>query len=160
ATDAVALDPAGSNDIPSFDVQSNIFENLVRHDENMELHPGLAESWEAIDETTWEFTLQEGVTFHDGSDFNAEAVKANIDRILDPDVAALAGHLIDMIDEVEIVDDYTVRFITEYPFGGLPAHLAHPTAAMVSTQQIEEDYAEMEEGAEPGSVINEHPIGT
>src|SRR5690625_537726 len=160
ASDVVALDPAGSNDIPSFDVQSNIFENLIRHDENMELQPALAESWEAIDETTWEFKLQEGVTFHDGSEFNAEVVKANIERVLDPDVAALAGHLIAMIEEVEVVDDYTVRFITEYPFGSLPAHLAHPTASMISLPQIEEDYAAMEEGAEPGSVINENPIGT
>src|SRR5690625_2403646 len=160
ASDVVALDPAGSNDIPSFDVQSNIFENLIRHDENMELQPALAESWEAIDETTWEFKLQQGVTFHDGSDFNAEVVKANIDRVLDPDVAALAGHLVAMIEEVEIVDDYTVHFITEYPFGSLPSHLAHPTASMISLQQIEEDYAAMEEGKEPGDVINENPIGT
>src|SRR5699024_10693158 len=74
ASDVVALDPAGSNDIPSFDVQSNIFESLIRHDENMELQPALAESWEAIDETTWEFKRQKGVTFHDGSDFNAEEI--------------------------------------------------------------------------------------
>jgi len=159
-SDIVALDPTSVNDVPSFDVQFNIYEKLVWHDENMELQPGLAESWEAIDETTWEFKLQEGVKFHDGSAFNAEVVKANIERVLDPDIAAPAGYLIDMIEEVEIVDDYTVRFITEYPFSGLPAHLTHPTASMLSLPQIEEDYAAMETGAEPGSIVNEHPIGT
>ncbi|WP_163969780.1 glutathione ABC transporter substrate-binding protein [Oceanobacillus halotolerans] len=159
-SDAVALDPTGVNDVPSFDVQFNIFEKLVWQDENMELQPGLAESWEAIDETTWEFKLQEGVKFHDGSDFNAEVVKANIERIQNPDVSAPTAYLVDMISEVQIVDDYTVCFITEYPFGGLPAHLGHPVASMVSLEQIEEDYAAMEDGAEPGSVINEHPIGT
>ncbi|WP_100011518.1 glutathione ABC transporter substrate-binding protein [Lentibacillus sediminis] len=159
-SDAISLDPTGANDVPSFNVQYNIFETLVRHDENMELQPELAKSWENIDENTWEFKLQEGVTFHDGSEFNAEVVKANLERVQDPDVAAPAGYLLEMIEEIEVVDEYTVRLTTEYPFGGLPAHLAHPTAGMVSPEQIEADYAAMEEGNEPGSVINQTPIGT
>src|SRR5699024_10799422 len=65
-----------------------------------------------------------------------------------------------MIEEVEIVADYTVRFIMEYPFSAIPSHFAHNVGGMVSKEQIEEDYAAMEEGNEPGSVINEHPIGT
>src|SRR5699024_1433328 len=159
-SDAVSLDPAGVNDVPSYDVQSNIFERLVRQNEDMELTPVLATDWEAIDEVTWEFTLQEGVTFHDGSDFNAEVVKANVERVLDPEVASPAANYLAMIEEVEVVDDYTVRFITKFPFSALPAHFAHNVGGMVSKEQIEEDYAAMEEGNEPGSVINEHPIGT
>src|SRR5690625_3269655 len=76
SADAVSLDPAGSNDVPSSDIQANIFEALVKQDENLELQPGLAESWEAIDDTTWEFKLRKDVKFHDGSDFNADVVKA------------------------------------------------------------------------------------
>ncbi|MBR3121279.1 MAG: glutathione ABC transporter substrate-binding protein, partial [Oceanobacillus sp.] len=87
-SDAVTLDPAGSNDVPSRDIQFNIFERLINQNEQMELEPGLAVSWEAIDETTWEFQLRENVTFHDGSAFNAEVVKANIDRLLDPEVGS------------------------------------------------------------------------
>src|SRR5699024_5735675 len=157
-SDAVSLDPAGVNDVPSYDVQTNIFERLVRQNEDMELTPVLATDWEAIDEVTWEFTLREGVTFHDGSEFNADVVKANVERVLDPEVASPAANYLAMIEEVEIVDDYTVRFITEYPFSALPSHFAHNVAGMVSKEQIEEDYAAMEEGNEPGSVINEHPI--
>ncbi|WP_067727973.1 glutathione ABC transporter substrate-binding protein [Oceanobacillus damuensis] len=159
-SDAVSLDPAGSNDVPSSDVQANIYESLIKQDENMEVQPSLAESWEPVDDSTWEFKLREGVIFHDGSEFNAEVVKANIERILDPDVASPRAFLYDMVTDIEIVDDYTVRFTTEFPFSPLPAHLAHSGGAMVSLEQIKADYAAMEEGEEPGSVINENPIGT
>lgn len=158
--DAVSLDPVTVNDVPSFDIQSNIFERLVKHDEEMELQPGLAESWESIDDTTWEFKLQEGVTFHDGSEFNADVVKANVERVIDPEVAAPGANYLEMIDEIEIVDDYTIRFITEFPFSLLPSHFAHNVSGIVSKEQIEEDYEAMEDGKEPGTVINENPIGT
>lgn len=160
ASDAISLDPAGANDVPSFDVQNNIFERLVSYDQNMELQPGLAESWEQIDETTWEFKLREDVTFHDGSEFNAEAVKANIERIKDPEVAAPAAYLLDMINEVVVVDDYTVQFKTEFPYSGLPSNLSHSVSGMISPEQIREDYAAMGEGESVGSVINANPIGT
>ncbi|WP_163971468.1 glutathione ABC transporter substrate-binding protein [Oceanobacillus halotolerans] len=159
-SDAVSLDPPSSNDTPSADVTINIFETLVVQDENMENQPGLAESWEQVDDKTWEFKLREGVTFHDGSEFNAEVVKANIDRILDPELASPVAFMYDMITNVEVVDDYTVHFETEFPFAPLPAHLAHPGGLIVSKEQIEADYAAMEEGEEPGSVINENPQGT
>ncbi len=159
-SDAVSLDPAGANDVPSFDVQYNIFEKLVKYDQEMNLQPSLATEWDTVDDTTWEFKLQEGVTFHDGEPFNAEAVKANLERSLDPEVGAPASYLIEMIEEIEPVDDYTVQIKTEYPILGLPAHLAHSIGAMISPKQIEEDYAAMEDGESPGSVINANPIGT
>ena len=159
-SDAVTLDPAGSNDVPSRDIQFNIFERLINQNEQMELEPGLAVSWEAIDETTWEFQLRENVTFHDGSAFNAEVVKANIDRLLDPEVGSSSYSRFEMISEVEVVDDYTVRIITEYPFSPLPSNLAHGSAGIVSLEQIKEDYEAMEAGEDPGSVVNQHPIGT
>src|SRR5699024_495210 len=109
---------------------------------------------------TWEFKLQEGVTFHDGSPFNAEVVKANIERTIDPEIASPRAMLYNMVTDIEIVDDLTVRFITEYPFAPFPAHLAHPGGVMISKKQIDEDYQAIENGEEPGMVINNHPIGT
>lgn len=159
-SDAVTLDPAGSNDVPSRDIQFNIFERLINQNEQMELEPGLALNWEAIDETTWELELREGVTFHDGSSFNADVVKANIERMLDPDVGSSSYSRFEMISGVEVVDDYTVRIITEYPFSPLPSNLAHGSMGMVSLEQIEADYEAMEAGEEPGSVVNSHPMGT
>ncbi|WP_428909767.1 glutathione ABC transporter substrate-binding protein [Niallia sp. Krafla_26] len=159
-SDAVSLDPQLSNDTSSANVRINIYDTLVTQDGNMELQPSLAESWEQVDDTTWEFKLREGVTYHDGSTFNAEVVKANIDRILDPKVASPAAFMYNMVKEVQVVDEYTVRFITEFPFAPLPAHLAHPVGGMISKDQIEADYAAMESGEKAGSVINEHPIGS
>ncbi|MFC3041211.1 glutathione ABC transporter substrate-binding protein [Virgibacillus xinjiangensis] len=159
-SDAVTLDPAGSNDTPSSDVQANIYETLVTQNQDMELQPGLAEEWELVEDNVWEFKLVEGVQFHDGTEFNAEAVKANIERVIDPEVASPRAFLYEMVTNVEAVDEYTVRITTEFPFSPLPSHLAHPGGGMVSPAVIEEDYAAMEEGEEPGSYINENPIGT
>src|SRR5690625_5094432 len=57
-SDAVSLDPAGSNDVPSSDVQENIYESLTHQDMDMEVQPSLATDWVAIDDLTWEFTLR------------------------------------------------------------------------------------------------------
>ena len=65
-----------------------------------------------------------------------------------------------MITDIEVVDDYTIRFTTEYPFSPLPAHLAHNGGGIISPAVIEEDYAAIEAGEDPGSVINEKPYGT
>ncbi len=159
-SDAVALDPHGSNDVPSSNVAYNIYESLVVFDRDSELQPLLATEWEAIDDLTWQFTLREGVKFHDGSDLNAEVVNANFKRLLDPDVASPRLFLFSMIEEVIVVDDYTVQFVTEFPFAPLPAHLAHSGGALVSLPAIEADYAEMAAGNEPGSYISQNPSGT
>src|SRR5699024_3601246 len=79
-SDIVSLDPHGSNDDPSEQIRDTIYEPLVTHDEDLYIVPALAEEYEQIDDTTWSFKLREGVKFHDGSDFNADAVKANIER--------------------------------------------------------------------------------
>lgn len=159
-SDASSLDPAGSNDVPSSVVQANIYETLVNRDDDNQIIKGLAENWEPIDDTTWEFKLQQGVKFHDGEDFNAEAVKANLDRIRDEKVASPRYFLFEMISEVNVIDEHTVQIVTEYPFAPLLAHLSHNGGGMVSPKSIEADYAAMEEGKDPGTVISENPVGT
>lgn len=159
-SDAVALDPHGSNDVPSSNVAYNIYESLLYIDKNSQLQPLLATGWEAVDDTTWEFTLREGVKFHDGSSFNAEVVVANFNRLLDPEVASPRLFLFSMIEEVKEVDEYTVQFITEFPFAPLPAHLAHSGGAIISLEAIEKDYAEMAAGNERGTYISQNPVGT
>ncbi|OZS76724.1 glutathione ABC transporter substrate-binding protein [Tetzosporium hominis] len=159
-SDASSLDPAGSNDVPSSVVQANIYETLVNRDENNEIVPGLAESWEQVDDTTWSFKLREGVMFHDGEEFNAEVVKMNLDRILDPAVASPRLFLFEMITNVEVVSDYEVNITTEYPFAPLLAHLSHNGGGMVSPASIEADYEALNGGSDPGSVISQNPVGT
>ena len=159
-SDAASLDPHTATDVPSAAVLTNLLEGLIKKDENGTIIPSLAKSWEAIDDTTWEFKLEEGIKFHDGEDFNADVVKKNFERILDPKVAAPRAFLFEVISNIEVIDEYTVRFETEYPFAPLLAHLNHPVGVMVSPALIDADYAAMEEGKNPGAVISEGPIGT
>ncbi|MCZ2257244.1 glutathione ABC transporter substrate-binding protein [Sporosarcina sp. G11-34] len=159
-SDASSLDPAGSNDVPSSVVQNNIYETLVNRNDENEIIEGLATEWEAVDDSTYEFKLREGVKFHDGEPFTADVVKANLDRILDAEVASPRYFLFEMISNVEVVDEHTVRITTEYPFAPLLAHLSHNGGAMVSPKSIEDDYAAMKDGKDAGSVISNNPIGT
>lgn len=159
-SDAVSLNPQGSNDNPSSNVTANIYDTLLTLDENSELQPSLATEWNLVEDTVWEFKLRDDVTFHDGSAFNAEVVKANLDRILDPEVASPRSFLYDMIEEVEVVDEYTVRIKTQFPFSPLPSHLAHDGGGMISKEVIEADYEAMANGEEAGSYINNNPVGT
>lgn len=138
--DAVSLDPHGSNDSASSQVRQNIYESLVQQDADMELVPGLAEEWEAVEEDIWNLTLREGTTFHSGEEFTAEDVKATFDRVRDEAVASEVAFLFEMIEEVEVVGDYEVNLHTEYPFAPLPSHLAHNTGGIMSKALIDEDY--------------------
>lgn len=125
-SDSDNLDPqAGAGGMINHRVTVNIFEPLVWKDgETGELVGVLAESWENIDELTWEFRLREGVTFHNGEPFNAEAVKFSLERITDPDFETVDKFPTQVpLDYVEIVDDYTVRVVTTEPVPVLLSHL-------------------------------------
>lgn len=139
-SDAVSMDPHGSNDVPSEQIRDTIYEPLLTQDENFEIVPVLAEEYKQIDDTTWEFKLREGVTFHDGSEFNADVVKANIERVKDVAKASPRSFLLDMVSEVNIIDDYTVELVTEYPFAPLANNLTHGAGKMISKDLIDADY--------------------
>lgn len=140
AGDVVSLDPHGSNDIPSEVVRNVIFDGMLGFSADGDIVNELATDYEQVDELTWEFNLREGVEFHDGSEFNAEVVEANIDRITDPLVGSERAFLLEMVDDVEIIDDYTVRIITEYAYAPLEMNLSHGAGKMISKEQIDEDY--------------------
>ncbi|MCW1927753.1 glutathione ABC transporter substrate-binding protein [Bhargavaea beijingensis] len=159
-SDASTLDPQGSNDVPSNNIHNNLFDTLVELNGKNEIVPSLATEWEMVDETTWEFKLREGVKFHDGTNFTAEAVKKTFDRVRDPDVASGKAYLYEMIESVEVIDQHTVQIKTAYPFSPLLSHLSHSGGSIISPKLIDEDYAAMESGEEPGAAINEHPVGT
>lgn len=139
-SDAVSMDPHGSNDVPSEQIRDTIYEPLLTQDENFEIVPVLAEEYEQVDDTTWQFKLREGVTFHDGSEFNADVVKANIERVKDPAKASPRSFLLEMVSEVNVIDDYTVELVTEYPFAPLANNLTHGAGKMISKDLIDADY--------------------
>ncbi|AXF55657.1 ABC transporter substrate-binding protein [Salicibibacter kimchii] len=137
------VDPHGTNDNQSAKARTLIYETLVNQNpETLELETtGLADSYEQLDETTWEFELHEGIQFHNGEELTADDVVATFDRVLDEEFASEAIVLFEMIEDVEAIDAYTVQFNTEFPFAPLAAHLAHNAAGIISEQAIEEDEA-------------------
>lgn len=141
--DAVSLSPHNVNDQPSARVMSQIYDTLVVQTESLELEPGLAESWEQVDDTTWIFNIREGVTFHDGSALTASDVAYTLNRLRDPVTAAPASFIVGFIDTLEATDEYTVRLTTNGPFAPLLAHLAHTATSILSEAAVEaagEDY--------------------
>ena len=155
-SDIVSLDPHGSNDDPSEQIRDTIYEPLVTHDEDLNLVPALAEEYEQVDETTWRFKLREGVKFHDGSDFNADVVKANIERIQDPARASARASYFDMVSEINIIDDYNIELVTEYPYAPLLNNLSHGAGKMISKDLIDADYTNALEQAESDLSLEEY----
>jgi len=150
-SDATKLDPHKGTDIPSANVyHGKIYEGLVKQDKNMKVQPALATEWEQINDKTWEFKLREGVKFHDGTEFTAEAVKRTFERILDPETASPRKKLFEMITEIKVVDQYTVQLKTEYPFAPLLSNLAHYSAGIISPKAIEKH----------GNDLGQNPVGT
>jgi len=118
------LNPYGGISGMSGQVLKQSVETLVQLDkETLKPKPLLATGWEIPDEQTYVFTLREGVKFHDGTDFNADAVKFVFDYILNPDNASPAASYFDRVESVEIVDDYKVIFHLTEPFAVLLANL-------------------------------------
>ncbi len=81
AADVTSMDPHFVNLLPNANIAEQVFEKLTTTDADSRLIPALATSWRAVDPTTWEFKLRQGVRFQDGSDFTAEDVAFSIDRV-------------------------------------------------------------------------------
>jgi len=129
------LDPQVTFNGFSFHVTNQVYETLVRVTPDGDVVPGLATAWSYPDPTTLRFTLRQGVTFHDGTPFDADAVAASFGRILDPATAAPGRFVLSRIQEVRVVDATTVEIVTDPPFAPLLSHLAHPVAAIVPIAQ-------------------------
>jgi ABC-type transport system substrate-binding protein len=122
---------------PSFSVLEHMYETLFYMTPEGELEPLLAESIEEGEaDNTFIIRLRQGIQFTDGTPFNAEAVKINLDWILEN--TPVFGFLIDQIDSVTVVDEHTVQIQTLSDFAPLSAHLSHGAIAMVSPALIEQ----------------------
>lgn len=133
------LDPHASPSAVTFQITSTVAESLLYLDAERELHPWLAESWEANEDgSSYTFTLRQDVTFHDGEPFNAEAVKWNFDRIVAPDfqaggaLTALAGYT-----GSEVLDEFTIQVNFEAPFAPFLTHAASGNLGILSPAAAE-----------------------
>ena len=128
-----AIDPYSGG---SYILQRNcIVETLVSIDYEGKLAPGLAESWEVSDDgLTWTFHLREGVKFHDGTPFNADAMKSSLERAIEK--AAVFKTV--PLDSVETKDDYTLMITTKEPFAPLSAYLTKGESAAISSSSFDE----------------------
>ncbi|WP_419997468.1 ABC transporter substrate-binding protein [Streptomyces boninensis] len=121
--DPITLDPHKQGDMVSMNVLVNIFDTLTTRDVRGRLAARLALSWEARSKTVWRFRLRKGVRFHNGEEFDAEAVKFSIERILDPKTRSPIVEL-RYVTSVSVVDRYTVDVHTKLHDPILPAKLS------------------------------------
>ena len=133
------------------DVQiRNIYDPLIERDNEGGFIPGLATEWKNIDELTWEFTLRDDVTFHNGKPFTAEDVKQNIEYILKEENNSFYRSRWTAFKEVKVVDDYKVQIITHEPLPNLLLRIADDLLIM-DMEHVQE--VGLEEAAK-------NPIGT
>jgi peptide/nickel transport system substrate-binding protein len=112
---------------------------LTRDPETMEIQPLLATEWRNLDPLTWEFKLRQGVRFHNGEEFNADAVKFSIERIIESPLNTLGKTVWppSFGQKVEIVDRYTVRIVTKVPDPLVPNRLAAESLNMAPPKALE-----------------------
>lgn len=113
--DIVSLDPYSYGDTFTISVLAHAYEGLVRYDENLQIQPSLATSWEVLSPSVWRFHLREGVKFHNGDPFTADDVLASFTRVSDP-ASPLRGNL-PAYKSAKIIDDHTidVEITDNYP---------------------------------------------
>ncbi len=141
---AESLDPLSPNRF--YEVNDMVYSRLVRQQDGG-IGPELATSWTAnADATEWTLTLQPGVTFHDGSAFDAADVAYSLGRIEDPTLESPVSAVLGIIDRVEVIDPLTVRILLDAPHAGLPLLLLDYRVRMIP------------EGA--GPTIEDNPVGT
>lgn len=147
ATEAVTLDPQGGWDGASLYVLRQLYNGLVKLDQNMEIVGDLAESWEFTSDTSVTFKLKKGVKFHNGDEMKADDVVYSIERAQN---SAKVKSFTANIESVVADDDYTVTIKTSVPYAPLMSNLCHTANCVVSKKAVEE----------AGDQFSSAPVGT
>ncbi|MFC0229336.1 glutathione ABC transporter substrate-binding protein GsiB [Serratia aquatilis] len=151
ASNFTTLDPYDANDTLSQAVAKSFYQGLFGFDKDMKLVNVLADDYKVSEDgLTYTLKLHPGVKFHDGTAFDAEAVKVNLDRASNPDNHLKRYNLFKMIDKTEVVDPATVNIVLKQPFSAFINNLAHPAAVMISPAALKQY----------GKEIGFHPVGT
>ena len=150
--DFTTMDPVDTSDTLSGGIQRLIMDGMFGFDDDMNNIPMLATGFTANDDATeYVLTLREGISFTDGTPWDAAAAKANLDKLADTERGLKRTSLLGpIIDTVEITGDYEVTVKLTQPFGAFIATLAHPACVMMSPKVLEAGDAE----------CAAHPVGT
>ena len=147
--DPESLDPVLASSSPAAMVMVHMMETLFEMTPEGDIVPLLAEDYSVSEDgLTYELYLREDVNFHDGEPFNAEAVKFNLERLIEDE--AVFSFLINRITEIEVIDEYTISLSTDEPFAPILSHLSHDFISMISPAAVEEY----------GDDVGSNPVGT
>jgi peptide/nickel transport system substrate-binding protein len=148
--DFTTLDPHMSTSAVDRDVYYQLYNTLVALDPKLNIVPELAESWEQPDPLAYVFRLRKGVKFHDGTDFNADVVRWNVERMVDPATGSIRRSELGNIKSVDVLDSHTVRVNLKEPDAALLATLTDRAGVMVSRAAVERH----------GKDFARNPVGT
>ena len=135
--DPRTLDPHLTGNLQGRATTQAIHDTLLDIDANGRLAPGLVESWEWKDERTVVLTTRTGVKFHDGTDFDAEAVRYNLERIRNPDTGSIRGGEISVLDTIEVMDAKTLELRLKQPFAAFLFPLVDVAGCVASPTALE-----------------------
>lgn len=145
------LDPYDANDTLSQAVSKSFYQGLFGFDADAKLVNVLADSYTVSDDgLIYTIKLKKNIKFHDGTDFNADAVKVNFDRVTNPDNHLKRFNLFNRIVKTEVIAPDEVRLTLNQPYSAFVNTLAHPSAVMISPAAIKQY----------GKEIGFHPVGT
>lgn len=145
------LDPHRAASPGNSRIQRSVFDSLVVELPDKTFGPWLATKWEiSEDEKSYTFELRKDVTFHDGTPFNAEAVKFNFDRIKNLDAPGLSLSYLGSYESTEVIDEYTVKVNFSKPFSPFLRTLSTEHLGMVSPTAVEK----------LGDKFTQNPVGT
>ena len=148
--DAISLDPYHDSSAPGAWTYGLIYDSLVTLSPEMKVMPGLAERWQVLSPSRVRFFLRRGVQFHDGTPFDADAVKFNFDRTFDPKKPGIWASFSGPIKGATVVDKYTVDVESSEPFSPLLANMGVVQGGMVSPAGVRQY----------GDDFGRHPSGT
>ncbi|MCL1855899.1 MAG: ABC transporter substrate-binding protein [Clostridia bacterium] len=159
SSEPMTMDGTQVTDFNTDRVVGDMYNQVVRFgDGTMDIEPDLAERWEvSSDELVYTFYLRKDVKFHDGTPFNAEAVKFNYERLNNPDskyydtgIFTYSVYMFEMVKSVDVIDEFTVSFTLTEPFAPFISNIAMAQFSMVSPAAVEKY----------GRDITNNPVGT